>query len=201
MRTPLIILATVSAIAFGAQPAFAQDSDPFAGPRIEVNTAYDSTHADDGIAATPNTLNGVRIGGAIGYDMAVGDRFTIGVEAGGGYTVSGDVTGQAGTTAYRVSGGHDLDASIRVGFRATPTTLVYAKGGYANSEFSLRTTIGGAAGNTITTISDDEDGWRVGAGVEQAFGDHFYAKAEYRYTNYGNDVSRHQGLVGLGYRF
>lgn len=201
MRTPIIILAAVSAIAFGAQPAFAQDSDPFAGPRAEVTAAYDSTHADDGIASTPNTLDGIRIGGAIGYDVAVGDMVTVGVEAGGGYIVSGDVTGSAGTTSYRLTGGHDLDASVRVGFRATPTTLVYAKGGYANSAFSLRTTVGGTTGNTVTTVSDDEDGWRVGAGIEQSFGGHFYAKAEYRYTDYGNDVSRHQGLVGLGYRF
>jgi len=201
MRTPIAILATVAAIAFGT-PAFAQDSDnSFTGPRVEVTTAYDSTQYDDGLAATPNTLESVRIGGTIGYDVALGDIVTVGVEAGGGYSVSGNVSGAAGTTSYRITGGYDLDASVRVGARVTPTTLLYVKGGYANSEFRLRTTVGGTTGNTITTVSDDEDGWRVGAGVEQAFGEHFYAKAEYRYTDYGSDVSRHQGLVGLGYRF
>lgn len=201
MRTPIAILATVSAIAFGA-PAHAQDSDSsFTGPRVEVTTAYDSMHYDDGIAATPNTLDGVRIGGAIGYDVALGEVFTVGVEAGGGYNVSGNVTGAAGTTSYRVTGGYDLEASVRVGARVAPATLLYVKGGYANSEFRLRTTVGGVGGNTVSTIADDEDGWRVGAGIEQAFGDHFYAKVEYRYTDYGSDVSRHQGLIGLGYRF
>jgi len=199
MRTPFILLATAatSVILFGTQSAFAQDRDPFTGPRLEANIAYESTHADDGVVSTPNSVDGLRIGGAIGYDMALGDKVTIGVEAGGGYTVSGNATGQIGTTAYRVTAGHDFDASLRLGFRAASRTLVYTKGGYANSQFSLRTTTGGSSG----TVSDDEDGWRIGAGVEQSFGDHFYAKAEYRYTDYGNDVSRHQGLVGLGYRF
>lgn len=199
MRTAFILLATAATtmVAFGTQSAFAQDRDPFTGPRAEANIAYESTHADDGIASTPNNVDGVRIGGAIGYDMALGESVTIGVEAGGGYTVAGDATGQVGTTAYRVTAGHDFDASLRLGFRATPTTLAYAKGGYANSQFSLRTT---TASSTVT-VSDDEDGWRIGAGVEQSLGGQFYAKAEYRYTDYGNDVSRHQGLVGLGYRF
>jgi outer membrane immunogenic protein len=201
MRTPFIIFTTISAIAFGSTPVSAQDRDPFVGARIEVNTGYESTHADDGIASTPNKLDGIRVGGAFGYDMAMGEKFTIGVEAGGGYTVSGDASGQVGTTTYRLKGGYDLDAALRVGFRASPTTLIYAKGGYARSQFKLRTSIGGTTGNTVTNVSDHEDGWRVGAGVEQSLGDRFYAKAEYRYTDYGHDVSRHQGLIGLGYRF
>ena len=197
MRTSLLILATLSATSFGARPALAQDRDNFTGPRVEVNAGYDSAHANDGIAATPNTLDGIRVGAAVGYDMPVGDKFTVGLEAGGGYTVSGDVKGQAGTTSYRATAGWDLDASLRLGFRASPTTLVYAKGGYANSEFRLRTQVG----NNVTKVSDNEDGWRVGAGIEQSLGDRFYAKAEYRYTDYGHDVSRHQGLIGFGYRF
>ncbi len=78
---------------------------------------------------------------------------------------------------------------------------MFVKGGYANSQFRLRTTLGGTAGNTVTNVRTEEDGWRIGAGVEQALGEHIYAKAEYRYTDYGSDVSRHQALVGLGYRF
>jgi outer membrane immunogenic protein len=202
MRTRFILLAAASAaIGFGAQPAFAQDTDHFTGPRVEVNAGYDATHADDGIASTPNTLESLRTGVAVGYDVAIGDTFTIGGELGAGYSATGNVSGSAGTTSYRLTGGYDLDASVRVGARVTDTTLLYVKGGYAHSEFKLRTTVGGTAGNTVTKISDDEGGWRVGAGVEQAFGDHFYAKAEYRYTDYGSDVSRHQALIGLGYRF
>ncbi|OYY89452.1 MAG: hypothetical protein B7Y45_12175 [Sphingomonas sp. 28-66-16] len=200
MRISIILLVGLSAIGLAA-PASAKENARFTGPRIEVNTGYESTHYDDGIAATPNTLGGLRIGGAVGYDMPLGKMFTIGVEAGGGYSVSGRNDGQLATTSYRLTGGYDLDASVRLGARVAPNTLLYGKLGYARSEFRLRTTIGGTAGNSVSTFSDDQDGWRIGAGVEQAFGDHFYAKAEYRYTDYGSDVTRHQALVGLGYRF
>jgi outer membrane immunogenic protein len=205
MRTKILILsaaATVATLALAAQPAFAQDGEhSFTGPRAEVNVGYDSTHYDDGIASTPNKLDGVRVGGTIGYDVAVGDKVTIGGEVGGGYTVSGDVTGTAGTSSYRLTSGRDLDASVRVGYKVAPSTLLFVKGGYANSQFRLRTTIGGVGGNTVTNVHTNEDGWRIGGGVEQMINDHIYAKAEYRYTNYGDDVSRHQALVGLGYRF
>jgi outer membrane immunogenic protein len=202
MRTVFFILTSVTALALGAQPAAAQDSDhSFTGPRAEASVGYDSTRYDDGVAATPNTLDGVRVGGAIGYDVAVNDVVTIGGEADFGFRVSGDVAGAAGTTSYRLTGGRDLGASIRVGAKVTPSTLLFAKAGYANSQFRLRTTIGGTAGNSVTNVHVNEDGWRVGAGVEQMINDHVYAKAEYRFTGYGNDVSRHQALVGLGYRF
>lgn len=198
MRTMILILAGASAIALASQPAQAQD---FTGPRVEVNAGYDRIGADDGVAGTPNSVDGARIGGVIGYDLPVGGIFTIGAEAGVGFTVSGSAEGTAGTTSYRATAGRDLDASVRIGARVTPGTLVFVKGGYANSQFRLRTTLGGTAGNTVTNVRTEEDGWRIGAGVEQALGEHIYAKAEYRYTDYGSDVSRHQALVGLGYRF
>jgi outer membrane immunogenic protein len=201
MRTKILILAATSALTFAA-PAFAQDGDhSFSGPRAEVTAGYDSTRYDDGVASTPNKLEGARIGGTVGYDVAIGDKVTIGAEAGFGMTVSGDVEGAAGTTSYRLTGGRDLDASVRVGVKVAPSTLLFAKGGYANSQFRLRTTVGGTTGNTVTNVHTNEDGWRIGGGVEQMINDHVYAKAEYRYTNYGDDVSRHQALIGLGYRF
>ncbi len=61
------------------------------------------------------------------------------------------------------------------------------------------------------------DGWRLGAGIEQAIGTNSYAKLEYRYSNYLNanfeysngaitedfdiDTDRHQIAVGVGFRF
>lgn len=76
MRAQLILLATASLVA--ATPAFAQDAARFTGVRIEVNSGYDSIRYDDGIAATPNTLDGIRIGAAVGYDMPIGKVLTVG---------------------------------------------------------------------------------------------------------------------------
>lgn len=184
MRNLVLILATASAVAVMAQPAFAQD---FTGPRVEATVGYDSINAD--VPVTPNSLDGVRIGGAVGYDFEIGKVLVIGAEAGFGINASGDVI----IAGDKLTAGRDLDASIRVGARVTPRTMLYAKGGYVNSRFSLES--GG------TKVSTDEDGWRAGVGVEHAINDHIYAKAEYRYSDYGDDVTRHQGLIGLGYRF
>ncbi|MES2989045.1 MAG: porin family protein [Pseudomonadota bacterium] len=191
MRTVLFLLASVSALSF-AQQASAQD---FTGPRVEVNAGYDSTNADDGIAATPNTLDGVRIGGAVGYDIALGETFRVGVEADAGFLASGDNRYAAGASSYRITSGRDLGVSLRAGAKVGDKTFVYAKGGYANSQYRVRTT------GPIADLRSNEDGWRVGAGVEHMITDKIYGKAEYRYTNYGNDVSRHQALLGVGYRF
>ena len=200
MRATILILA--SAAAFAATPAFAQEeSRSFTGPRVEATFGYDSTQADVGLPSDQDSVDGVRVGGAIGYDLPIGSTFTIGAEAGIGWQVSGKAEAQIGTTNLRVTTGRDIDVSLRLGAKVAPRTLLFVKAGYANSEFRLRTTIGGVGGNSVSHISDEEDGYRLGAGVEQMLGDHLYAKAEYRYSDYGDDISRHQLLVGAGYRF
>lgn len=198
MRISTILLATAtmaSAVAV-ATPAFAQDST-FAGPRIEATIGYDSVHSDDHVAATPNSINAARLGIAAGYDVAIGKVVTVGVEGGIGWALGDGRSYTAGGTTTTIDTGRDIDLSLRVGARVAPHTLVYAKGGWANSEFH------GTAktGASVISASSNEDGWRAGVGVEQMLGEHVYAKAEYRYTDYGDDVTRHQALVGVGYRF
>jgi outer membrane immunogenic protein len=200
MRSVMVLLSsaatvvTLAGVSLLASPAHAQ---AFHGPRVELNAGYDSIHADDGIAATPDTLDAFRIGGAVGYDFAVGKGVVIGGEAGFGYDVAGRRTYVQGADAVRVTGGYDFDVSLRAGVMVGPSSLVYVKGGYTNGESHARLT----TGTTVTELHDDNDGYRIGAGLEQAFGEHIYAKAEYRFSDYGDDVTRHQLLVGLGYRF
>lgn len=200
MRTTLFVLALAAALA--ATPACAQDeAHSFTGPRVEATFGYDSTHADVGVPSDQDSVDGLRIGGAVGYDLPIGSRFTIGAEAGIGWQVSGSADASIGTTNFHLTTGRDIDVSLRLGAKVAPSTLLYVKAGYANSQFRLRTTLGGTTGNTVSTVSTNEDGYRIGAGVEQMLGDHLYAKAEYRYSDYGDHVSRHQVLLGAGYRF
>jgi outer membrane immunogenic protein len=94
----------------------------------------------------------------------------------------------------------------------TPSTLVYAKGGYTNTKIETAFSGGGDSADFDTSV----DGWRLGAGVEQMIGTNVYAKAEYRYSNYNGlkldddlfgdedfdiDLDRHQVLAGIGLRF
>lgn len=193
-------LATLATLA--TVPATAQT---FTGPRVEANVAYDSLHAE-GLPDKIDTVDGVRLGLSAGYDIALAPRVIAGVEAGIGWSVADETraTLTSGTTTerYRLSNGRDIEASLRLGYIVAPRTLLYVKAGWANSKAEVRLDrkVGTAAG-TVTRASDTDDGLRLGGGIEQMLGDHAYAKAEYRYTSYGDGVDRHQALLGVGYRF
>ena len=153
-----------------ATPAFAQEANPtFTGPRIEGTLGYD--HVGAGSSVSNNNgrddqkIDGLLYGGGIGYDFAAGG-VVLGIE--------GEITGstakseqQAYTSTFgfgRVTAGRDLYVGARAGILATPSTMVYVKGGYTNAKLNV------LAGNTTTTTdtSFKLDGWRVGAGAERA---------------------------------
>ena len=64
-----------------------------------------------------------------------------------------------------------------------------AKAGYTNARASF-------AGTGVNF-----DGYRLGAGVEWMVGTNVSIRAEYRFSDYEDGLSRHQGVLGLGYRF
>jgi outer membrane immunogenic protein len=175
------ILATMAlALTAAATPALAQEAAPFTGPRAEVVGGWDH------VSAGGESESGFTYGGAIGYDLQRGNAV---------FGIEGEITGATTDrdfTGGSIEAGRDLYAGVRAGVIAAPNTLLYVKGGYANGRITAE-----AGGDDVST---DLDGFRVGAGVERSFG-RFYGKAEYRYTNYSQDVSRHQVLAGLGVRF
>ena len=221
MRTlVLTALAAATATAALAAPAFAQDAPPtFTGPRAGVLLGYDRLQPGSGPnsdISSDRKADGLTYGGDVGYDAALGRSLTIGAE--------GEVTGStakvtnspldAAALGYgRVKAGRDLYIGGRLGVRAAPSTLIYAKGGYTNQRLDLIA----SNGTTETGSHYNLDGYRLGAGVEQALGGKAYAKIEYRYSNYGDarlefpngantnnfdvDTDRHQVVAGVGIRF
>src|SRR6478735_2510261 len=162
-------------------------------------------------------FSGPWVAGVGGYDMDLG-TMVVGAEA--------ELTESTADTASEngdpenfglgsVEAGRDIYVGARAGFKATPSTLVYAKAGYSNARYGFLGTDG--------TVEDqqhlDVDGWRVGAGVEQKIGSNAFAKLEYRYSNYSNaevdfepegipdtdpfgvDLDRHQVMASVGWRF
>jgi len=217
MRKRLAV-ASVACVLVSA-PAFAQEVNPtFTGPRVEATLGWDHVAAGSnaqGTGESHRNIDGLVYGGGIGYDIATAGGVVLGAE--------GEITGStAKSDRYdytqdfgygRVKAGRDLYAGVRAGILASPTTLLYVKGGYTNAKLNV------LAGNTNTSTdtSFKLDGWRVGAGAEHALSSNSYAKIEYRYSNYGSgrvnysdggtsgafdvDTDRHQVVASYGFRF
>ena len=215
----IVLAAALSGTVLAATPAFAQETNPtFTGPRVEATIGYDHVGAgssvDNNNGRDDESIDGFLYGGGIGYDVAVGG-VVLGAEAEALWSTAKsdrfDYTDQFGFG--RVKQGRDLYAGVRAGVLATPTTLIYAKGGYTNTKLRV------LAGSTNVTTDNDFnlDGWRIGAGAEHALSPNSYAKLEYRYSNYerGNidyalggtsnrfdvDTDRHQVVASYGFRF
>ena len=188
-----IFAAVVLSASALAAPALAQERAPFTGPRAEAVVGWDRIQADGG------HQDGVSYGGQVGYDFQSGLGL-IGIEgeATGSTTDACDGAGSVANPNLCVKAGRDLYAGARIGTVIGGNTLLYAKAGYTNARVRLTS----SDGTTTTTLGGRNlDGVRVGAGLEHKFGGNFYGKAEYRYSNYQQGVSRHGVRAGVGVRF
>jgi outer membrane immunogenic protein len=212
----LIAAATAAAL---AGPVAAQTTDTdnaFTGPRIEVHGGVDRIHGkervNDGVTtvtAGRHDTNGF-FGGQIGYDYAIRGSTVVGVFA--SYDLSNNkVCDSAGSISSCLKAHRNIEGGARIGEVLGGKTLVYVKGAYVNGRF-------GADASNLTTgafasATSKRDGWRAGAGVEEALSRHAYVKAEYNYSRYNRfdgdlgaeDVSlrlnRQEALAGVGLRF
>lgn len=207
-----------------ATPAVAQSAGEasFSGLRVGAEAGYDhlrsgSTEDVDDTRDLKQSIDGVAYGAVVGYDFPAGDSLRVGVEASyAGSTAGRDFDNDRPTVFNlgNVQADRDIYVGGRVGFLTSPTTMVYAKGGYTNQRFSVT----GSDGTVDLSQKLDTDGWRAGAGIEQAIGRNTYIGAEYRYSNYkegevdfeGNtpdtsrfnlDTDRHQVMATAGVRF
>jgi outer membrane immunogenic protein len=217
----IAIAAALAASTMIAAPAFAQDNtDPtFTGFRAGVVGGYDivrpGSTEDSDIDGDDQNVDGFLYGVELGYDIGVGGA-VVGVEAELSDS-TGKVEAQSTDPNFfgfgEVGAGRDIYVGLRAGVLASPSTLVYAKGGYTNARLNVLA----SDGETELRQNFELDGWRIGAGIEQAIGTNSYAKLEYRYSNYSNanfeysngaitedfdiDTDRHQIAVGVGFRF
>ncbi|MFL9839544.1 outer membrane beta-barrel protein [Sphingomonas sp. ST-64] len=219
MRT-VFAAALAASTMFAAPAAFAQDGEAtFTGPRVGVIGGYDiirpGSSEDSDIDGDDQSVDGFLYGVEAGYDIALGGA-VVGVEA-----ELSDSTGKVKANSTdpnyfgfgEVGAGRDIYVGLRAGVLASPSTLIYAKGGYTNARLNVLA----SDGTTELRENFELDGWRIGAGVEKAIGSNTYAKLEYRYSNYSNanfefnngavtddfdiDTDRHQIVAGVGFRF
>ncbi|HEY0028060.1 MAG TPA: porin family protein [Allosphingosinicella sp.] len=191
-----IIAALFAATA--ASPAFAQTADTAAtnlgGFRIEGLVGYETTDIED------EGTDGLTYGVGVGYDVQSG-RTVFGVEAEAMESEIGECVNGVNVTGDTLcaKAGRDLYVGGRVGAAVGSNALVYAKAGYTNTRFEASYQASATA--TQVSTNEDLDGVRVGGGVQFGLGPNLYAKAEYRYSNYEQGFDKHQGLVGVGFKF
>lgn len=154
----------IAAMLAASTPAMAADNANFVGVRAEVTAGLND------ITASPD-VNDVVYGGAVGIDVPVGDKFTVGVE---------------GNTSNILEDERQIGAAVRVGYAFSPNVLGFVKGGYNNYR---------------DVFSRELDGATVGGGLEFAFSKNVYTKVEYKYSDFDQGVGSHAGLIGLGLRF
>jgi len=169
-----------------AAPALAQDTTgaSFSGAHVEALGGWDRVQGqgshDDGI------LYGV----GAGYDVRRGNT-VFGIEG-----EATDSTQKQKFGAVTEKASRDLYVGGRIGTVVGGNNLLYLKAGYTNARFKAEGTATG-----VDLADGNLDGVRVGAGVEHALSDRAFVKAEYRYSNYEQGVSRNQVLAGIGLRF
>jgi outer membrane immunogenic protein len=82
-------------------------------------------------------------------------------------------------------------AGGRLGYLVTPRVLTYVSGGYTQTRFSgvdYESTFAPGVPLDIAVRAQTYNGWFVGAGVEYMIAPGWFAKAEYRYADYGSKI-------------
>lgn len=183
-----VALTAVATAALAATPALAQAPQ---GPRVEALVGYDAPRIrvnDSGINGTFKD-EGVVYGVGAGYDFALGNRASLGVDV-----EASDSTVKETNIAGTLKAERDLYAGGRVSLPlGADGSNVYLKGGYTNARFS--------AESGALRAKQDLDGYRIGGGAQFALAGKAYVGGEYRFSDYENDVRRHQVVATVGTRF
>ncbi|MGA9581380.1 MAG: porin family protein [Allosphingosinicella sp.] len=194
MKTHLYALATVAVLAAAAAPASAE------GFRAEIHGGWDHVRSDGPGINNDDSDSGIVYGIGLGYDVAISPKVELGLDLSADLSTMEECENNVVLANDRacLDAGRDLAAAIRLGYKVSERGTLYALAGYTNARFRFAYTT--PAGVT-TSDGRNLDGFRLGAGYQHDFGKRMYAKAEYRYSNYEADVTRHQALIGVGVKF
>ena len=142
-------------------------------------------------AAQNDNFTGVRIGATAGVDDVTGVRDTTdvvyGADIGVDFPVGDRVTlGVEGFSTNFFEDERTIGAAARMGYAVTDNVLPFVRVGYTNYQ---------------DVFSRELDGLVVGGGLEYSISDNSYARVEYRYSDFEQNIGNHGALVGIGLRF
>ncbi len=195
MKKTLYAAASAAALFAFAAPAAAA---PVSGGRVEAIVGYDAVDAtlDDGTNDFDFDQSGIVFGVGVGYDFAVGENSALGIDLEASTTTADASVTDTGVTG-EIDPGRDLYAGVRFTTGLSDNVNLFVGAGYTNQRITATVT----AGNVTEEESANADGVRGRLGLQFGFGSNAYATIEYRYSNYEADLTRHQAVGGIGFRF
>ncbi|MEE4452583.1 outer membrane protein [Novosphingobium resinovorum] len=171
----------------------------FAVPAVAQAQAFVQAEAGlDVVSAEGESEANIGYGATVGYDMPLSGGMFVGVQA----TYADSETKRCARDAGEkicLEAGRDVAVLARLGTSLTEQSKLYVMGGYANARAEVNYYDDGVDG--VAGVRSDLDGFRLGAGYQYDINDKFFVKAEYRYSNYQYDVSRHGAVIALGAKF
>lgn len=212
---------------FGAKNVSSQASAPAAAMQFSGfyaggfgaigfgKSTLDVLNVDDSTSG-PYAGDALGFGGFVGYDFLINDRFVIGAEADAAYVnvkfedpLMNAADPEPTTLFGTINATYALSA--RVGYVATPSTLVYVKGGFAKMVFDANEDFFAVGSGGTESLS----AYQVGAGIESALTDKITLRVEGVYTEATDSIiidniqldqleikpSLLSGRIGLAYRF
>ena len=203
------VLALTSSAAYAADLVESAPVAPEVTEQAVTNYGWDGGYAgvmggagwlrndyDFGALKTSRTQTGGLFGGFAGWNRQLDNNIVLGVEGDLSYnwnkeTVNGNDAGTDWAGSVRGRAGYAFD-----------NALVYGAAGWTVTRGYLDPNNGGKDTKAL-------NGYTLGAGVDYKFTDNMFARAEYRFNDYGSDKikgvdfnpQQHQVLIGLGYKF
>lgn len=153
----------------------------------------------DNVSVYGESKSGVTYGVSAGYDMNISNGMFIGIQG----TVADSSTKYCERDFFLTNDrwclrtGRDLAAVARLGTSMGERSKLYVLGGYTNAR--VRETYEFA--NIDVSEGESGSGFRLGAGTQYDLSSTLFLKAEYRYSNYEGDFTRHNGVIALGAKF
>nr|WP_316652632.1 porin family protein [uncultured Gellertiella sp.] len=166
---------------------------------IQGGGTWARANADNGVNSASDDFNGGILGGFAGANFQNGNLV---------YGIEGDLNYNWNSNSYSLGAtdakiGTDVSGAVRgrLGY-AMDNALLYAAGGWTAARGYVDTPATGKDSQTF-------NGFTVGAGVDYAFTDAIFGRAEYRYNQFGSediggtnvDFNQHAVTVGVGYKF
>lgn len=205
------LLASVAPAAFAADAVDAVPAAPEPAQEVVVPAGWDGpyvgvmggaewlrSHLDfGGGVKSQHTEFGGLLGTFAGYNYQFDNNMVLGLE--GDFSYNWNKATTAGTDY-----GTDWQGSVRAraGY-AMDNALLYATGGWTVTRGFIDPA--GPVGKGTKTLN----GYTLGLGVDYKFTDNMFARAEYRFNDFGGkdiksvnfNPQQHQVLFGIGYKF